>query len=496
MGGSTKTKSTQKTDAKSTDTTNQTTTQVTGPSALTAPYYDEAYKGAQSAYAATPKTAEGIYAGPTAAQTGALDMLKNWATGAHPETANVSGGIDTLKAGGQPFGLDSLYAGPNSTQLGANDALKNWATGPMPGTDAVTKSLGDLQAGGAVRPSADLYAGPNATQLGAVQGLKDWAAGPNAAATNIQSAIGHVNQGYQPLDVSGAINAAINPYYQRLTEQILPGSRSKSISEGAFDSGGTGGRQDINNGQLIRDYWSSPVADIAAKYTLDEQQRQRQYGLDAAPTMTNLSSALTDAQLKPLGVAGAAGGQEQAWKQGELDALNTEKTRAANYNLSASPQIAQLSQLLPQLQMLPIEAMNQAGGQQQGWEQGAKDAAVGERDKMNAYNLAAQPQIAELSKLLPQLSMLPASILGQAGGQEQTWLQQLLDAQQRAPWNGLGEYTSILQALPGTQTTGVQAGTNTGTQVGTNIGTQQTKTPLANDIFKGLLGGAMMFAGA
>lgn len=235
-----------------------------------------------------------------------------------------------------------------------------------------------------------LYAGPNALQTGSLANIVNYAQGPHPDLAAVQGGIDKINAGYQPLDVSGAVNAAINPYYQKLTEQILPQARSAAITQGAYDSP----RTDITNGELIRDNWTNPVADTVAKYALQEQQNQQQYALNAAAPLQSLSQYLTQQQLA---------------------------------------------------------------------------------------NLA-----------------LP----GQAGQQQQTWDQAQLDAAAKAPWTGLGEYSSILQALPSTaQTTQGVTGTNVA-QTGTSnqtanmqgTGTQtQSQQVGAGDLFKGLLGAAMLF---
>lgn len=203
-----------------TNTTQQAQTK--GPSALAMPYWNQVLGGAQSAYNATPKTGDQIYAGPTQAQQSGLSGIENWAQGA--------------------------AANPN--------------------TGAITDAMGALK------------------------------------------------QGYAPVDYTAALKASTDPFYKQLTESILPQARSADISQGAYDNP----RNDITNGQLINKYWSQPVANTAAMYQQQESQAERNYAVNAAPQATALTQALQQAQLSPYEIMGAAGGQQQAWNQAQLDA--------------------------------------------------------------------------------------------------------------------------------------------------------------------------------
>lgn len=133
-------------------------------------------------------------------------------------------------------------------------------------------------------------------QNDAVGALRNWAnAGTGQAQGDVRGAIGQLQQGYNPVDVSAQIKSAINPYEQMLTEKILPQARSQSIAQGAYDSP----RGDITSGQLIRDNFTNPVTDIIGKYQSQENQAQRDYGLQAGSQISGLNQAIQGLQLAP-----------------------------------------------------------------------------------------------------------------------------------------------------------------------------------------------------
>lgn len=223
-----------------------------------------------------------------------------------------------------------------SNQSQVQDLTNTQQSGPSSfSAPAWTQAYSGAQSAYDLTPKTvgEIYAGPNALQTGALGNIVDWAKGPHPELSNVQGAINHLNAGYQPLDTTAALHAALNPYYQQLTEKILPQSRSAAIDQGAYDSP----RGDITNGELIRDYWTNPVADKAAQFQLDEQRNQQQYALSAGPQLQSLSDFLMQSQLKNLGLVGEAGQTQQGWDQASLDA----KAKAPWMGLGELTQILQ-----------------------------------------------------------------------------------------------------------------------------------------------------------
>lgn len=203
------------------------------------------------------------------------------------------------------------------------------------------------------KTAAETYAPANDQQHQATQMLSDWATSgaPGQTQGNVSGAINQLQGGYQPYDISGAIQGAINPYYNNLVEKVLPQARSASIAQGAYDSP----RQDITNGQLIRDAYTNPVAGIISQAELQNHQNQQNYNLQAGNQIGNLSQMLQQLQLAPAQALGAAGTQEQQWQQGQLTANSQ-----APWN--GLPQYASILSTLPSTTQTGTQTQTQKSG--------------------------------------------------------------------------------------------------------------------------------------
>lgn len=111
--------------------------------------------------------------------------------------------------------------------------------------------------------------------------------------------------------LQGAIDAAVRPVYQNLTEKALPAIRSGSIQTGNFG----GNRQGIAEGNAIRDAGVT-AGDIASKIT------QGQYGenLAAQQRAIGMTPMLQGAQTTGAQVTSGVGDVRQAMDQANINA--------------------------------------------------------------------------------------------------------------------------------------------------------------------------------
>lgn len=181
-----------------------------------------------------------------------------------------------------------------------------------------------------------LAAGPTGDQQQALQMYRDAAnLGPRmpeaigAGPTN-QLAMDTINGRYMMADsnpyLASAVAASINPIQQTLQRQILPGLEDKSVTGGAYGGSGFGTAQGLATSDFTRQ-----ALDIASKIYAGNYATERGYQMQA-PTMFAQAQGLQDAQdanslqkfqaqhLLPAQLLDQAGSQQQSWNQQGMDA--------------------------------------------------------------------------------------------------------------------------------------------------------------------------------
>lgn len=112
--------------------------------------------------------------------------------------------------------------------------------------------------------------------------------------------------------VQNAINAAINPLQERLTQQILPGISSQAQIQGAFG----GSRQAFLESQALDDFTEN-ASDISARMALDAYGQ----GLDTFRSTSAMLPALESSRYMGADRLNQVGGVQQQQAQNELNSI-------------------------------------------------------------------------------------------------------------------------------------------------------------------------------
>lgn len=144
-----------------------------------------------------------------------------------------------------------------------------------------------------------------------------------------------LNNTFNPtaLDTTAITNASIAPVLDKLQNTIIPTLQSNAISSGAYG----GSRYFADMGQQINDNFTKEAANIAAQLGYGEQVRQQDQAFKGWQTNQQLSPELFKAEqaaalatpeltnsgvqqlLTPSSILNQAGTQEQLWNQDQLD---------------------------------------------------------------------------------------------------------------------------------------------------------------------------------
>jgi hypothetical protein len=145
--------------------------------------------------------------------------------------------------------------------------------------------------------------------LGTVPGVNQL--GANAASANNFYTSGNIWDPKSNPNLQGAIDAAVRPVYQNLTEKALPAIRSGSIQTGNFG----GSRQGIAEGAAIRDAGTT-AGDIASKIA------QAQYGtnVEAQQKAIGMTPAVQSMQTAGARTTSGVGDIRQAMDQAHINA--------------------------------------------------------------------------------------------------------------------------------------------------------------------------------
>lgn len=163
--------------------------------------------------------------------------------------------------------------------------------------------------------TGELNAGPTATQRQALDLFKGVAstAGQGAAPTN-QLAMDTISGKYMDPNsnpyLKGAVQASIDPVYKMLTRNILPSLQDKSISQGAYGGSGYG----VAQGLATSDF-DQQALDMASKIYAGNYAQERGYQMQAP----GLFGAANQLALQPAQLLDQAGSQEQSWNQAADD---------------------------------------------------------------------------------------------------------------------------------------------------------------------------------
>lgn len=106
--------------------------------------------------------------------------------------------------------------------------------------------------------------------------------------------------------LTGAMDAAIRPIEQALTQRILPGIRSNAVGAGQYGSS----RQGIAEGLALQDF-NRTAADVTSQLAFSGFQE----GLDTFEKTLGLTPQIQQGALFPANVLGQVGGQSRAMEQ-------------------------------------------------------------------------------------------------------------------------------------------------------------------------------------
>lgn len=214
-----------------------------------------------------------------------------------------------------------MNSNPKSTTEDTRTA-KQETKGPLAATQPLFSDIwGKTQSAIDAPMPTDFIAGPTDAQKAGVGNMISLAPTLGANAGNLRDVAGKVANGFflDPTNdptFRGAASAAINPITQQLTERVLPQIVDQSIRNGGVGGGPAaygGARQDIQENQAVRD-WGQTAGDITAKMAADSRAR----GMALIPSAPALDAGATASALTPAQVLLGAGGQQQAWNQGDL----------------------------------------------------------------------------------------------------------------------------------------------------------------------------------
>jgi hypothetical protein len=399
-----------------------TTTQVVKQDLGTmAPFYTDLATQAQQAFQSTPKTPQ--IALPNTAQTGAIDMAQAWAQanpnlGAPAQQAaqNVNTSFDMAAAA-------AAGGGPRIQSVGGNVPMAQNA----PWQQMFYDALGQYGAPGEFASSVDQIAGTAPGQTGTAE-------------------------------LNAAIAAALNPLQQRLQNEIIPQVQLKGVESGNYG----GDRYGIGMEQAIMENFTKPGSDIAARLAYEnigrtEQLQQDQYsqrfGAGAEAVGDQWDRMLQDAM---------AANQFNLQDVGQQRALSAEDIAGQrDFGLAQKG--------------LKIQNAAQANQANLAKQQNQFDLLA----RMMMGSAAGAPSVAGATQAGASLDLMPATVMGQTGDQQQAWAQAFLDAQNAAPWNGMSNYANVLNGLPvaGNSTSATTAPPRSGAGTGS--------------IAQGAMGGAM-----
>lgn len=180
--------------------------------------------------------------------------------------------------------------------------------------------------------AGELYAAPNATQQQALDMYRGMAGtiGAQHDAAGLYQGVAPVNQLAQDT-ISGkyltpdsnpyikaAYEATVRPIEQRLTRSILPSIQDQSIAQGAFGGAGNG----VQNALATSDF-TQQALDVGSRMYDANYQRERQLQMMAPQLFAQAQGLVGQADqlsLLPAQLLDQAGSQQQSWEQAALDA--------------------------------------------------------------------------------------------------------------------------------------------------------------------------------
>lgn len=217
--------------------------------------------------------------------------------------------------------------------------------------------------------AGDLYAGPTQDQQQALSMYRNAAAVgprmPEAIGANPTNtlAMDTINGKYMMADsnpyLASAVQASINPVQNQLMRTILPSLQDQSIQQGAYGGSGYGTAQGLATSDFTQQ-----ALDMASKIYAGNYAQERAYQMQA-PTLFAQAQGLQDQRdatsmnqfqsqyLLPAQLLDQAGSQQQSWNQAGLDA------NLQRYNIN---QAAPWSGLGEWAQVLNGGGFNSVGG--------------------------------------------------------------------------------------------------------------------------------------
>lgn len=403
---------------------------------------------------------------------------------------------DVLKRASGAMGATSqnvndIFAGPNATQIGANqgviDLAKTYlAPGAMGGqTRQGIGTLGNAISNGGNAWSTGGYQIPglgpmakaavpenNFTPTGDLGGAINAVAGAKPAYSGISLKNNLVDlMGTMP-DYTGSYGAsvasAVNPIVQNFENTVIPALLSKQAR-----AGGTSSRHALQMKDALNSYGTAMGQAIGGEAAKLEGLKAGSYGqLVGASTgdVTNLRDVL--------------GADYRSLAGNATSVLNNNNNLEAQKNLQTQALGAQANQDW-------ARATNQGSMQTQ--DLSARSGMQAQDINAQSYNMG-QDRMMQGIQMMPGLEtslynmgFMPYSTLADAGAGQRDWAQQLLDATQYAPWNGLDKFSSIINSTTSPYSTSDMSGTMN----------QTTKTTqsLGSSMLQGLMGAAGLATG-
>lgn len=334
-----------------------------------------------------------------------------------------------------------IYAGPNVTQQGALAGMSGavWpaASTLQQGTGAGLATLEGIGAGNSAFQQAPTV---NWNGNGSLDFMNQWIGNTAGAAptynpsmlTSTISAAQGTAPTFSAVDPTAAASAALAPLQRNFMTQVLPAAAAAAGAPGvrAF-----GSRNGLNIQNLTNDF-SQTASNALAGIGYQAGQQAQALNANALNTASqlggsyaNAGQAISSDQWKALVDAASKGFNQTSALQ--EDAATTQA------KLQGASNIAGLNAQLQAAQAEP----------------GAATAT---------YNTALQPW----------------QTMGQIGGQQQSWAQDFLNAQNQAPFNGLSQYGNLINGA----NLGGAGSQSTTTSSGSGVG----------NIFTGALGGGLL----